>query len=163
MFLQSFIVHHLTPGSRSFRNKLAGPWTVDVRLRRPQTKWQIYFRNTGPSMHLDVSCIDKSRSVTFNQFISDSTSTIFQPFFLNFYKVHALAALFFIRMWNESGASKGDFPRLVALTRSQYVSRCSILTRYQSFWTGSRSLCAEKTFDRGTKWSPNSSSVNIAP
>ena len=25
-------------------------------------------------------------------------------------------------MWNESGSSTGDFPRLVALTRSQYVS-----------------------------------------
>ncbi|OBZ74056.1 Engulfment and cell motility protein 3 [Grifola frondosa] len=48
-----------------------------------------------------------------------STSTTFQPFFLNFYKVHALATHFFLRMWNESGASRGDFPRLVALTRSQ--------------------------------------------
>ena len=54
----------------------------------------------------------------------DSTSTTFQPFFLNFYKVHALATQFFLRMWNESGASRGDFPRLVALTRSQCVS-CS--------------------------------------
>ncbi|KAI0794191.1 ELMO/CED-12 family-domain-containing protein [Fomes fomentarius] len=48
-----------------------------------------------------------------------STSTTFQPFFLNFYKVHSLALQFFLRMWNESGASTGDFPRLVALTRSQ--------------------------------------------
>ncbi|KZT10174.1 uncharacterized protein LAESUDRAFT_756360 [Laetiporus sulphureus 93-53] len=48
-----------------------------------------------------------------------STSTTFQPFFLNFSKVHALATHFFLRMWNESGASRGDFPRLVALTRSQ--------------------------------------------
>ncbi|KAI0923725.1 hypothetical protein AcV5_009196 [Taiwanofungus camphoratus] len=48
-----------------------------------------------------------------------STSTTFQPFFLNFYKVHGLATHFFLRMWNESGASRGDFPRLVALTRSQ--------------------------------------------
>ncbi|EJF64399.1 hypothetical protein DICSQDRAFT_54246 [Dichomitus squalens LYAD-421 SS1] len=48
-----------------------------------------------------------------------STSTTFQPFFLNFYKVHSLALQFFLRMWNESGASIGDFPRLVALTRSQ--------------------------------------------
>ncbi|GBE86653.1 hypothetical protein SCP_0905330 [Sparassis crispa] len=48
-----------------------------------------------------------------------STSTTFQPFFLNLYKVHALATHFFLRMWNESGASRGDFPRLVALTRSQ--------------------------------------------
>ncbi len=52
---------------------------------------------------------------------TDSTSTTFQPFFLNFYKVHSLALQFFLRMWNESGASTGDFPRLVALTRSQYV------------------------------------------
>ncbi|KAI0741714.1 ELMO/CED-12 family-domain-containing protein [Daedaleopsis nitida] len=48
-----------------------------------------------------------------------STSTTFQPFFLNFYKVHSLALQFFLRMWNESGSSAGDFPRLVALTRSQ--------------------------------------------
>ena len=52
---------------------------------------------------------------------ADSTSTTFQPFFLNFYKVHSLALQFFLRMWNESGASTGDFPRLVALTRSQCV------------------------------------------
>ncbi|CCL98594.1 uncharacterized protein FIBRA_00596 [Fibroporia radiculosa] len=48
-----------------------------------------------------------------------STTTTFQPFFLNFLKVHTLATQFFLRMWNESGASKNDFPRLVALTRSQ--------------------------------------------
>ncbi|KAI0676076.1 ELMO/CED-12 family-domain-containing protein [Trametes maxima] len=48
-----------------------------------------------------------------------STSTTFQPFFLNFPRVHALALHFFLRMWNESGASTDDFPRLVALTRSQ--------------------------------------------
>ncbi|KAI8996397.1 ELMO/CED-12 family-domain-containing protein [Trametes punicea] len=48
-----------------------------------------------------------------------STSTTFQPFFLNFHKVHSLALHFFLRMWNESGASADDFPRLVALTRSQ--------------------------------------------
>ncbi|KAH9926950.1 ELMO/CED-12 family-domain-containing protein [Fomitopsis serialis] len=48
-----------------------------------------------------------------------STSTTFQPFFLNFYRVHALATQFFLRMWNESGASRGDFPRLIALARSQ--------------------------------------------
>lgn len=52
---------------------------------------------------------------------ADSTSTTFQPFFLNFHRVHALALHFFLRMWNESGASTHDFPRLVALTRSQYV------------------------------------------
>lgn len=57
---------------------------------------------------------------------TDSTSTTFQPFFLNFYKVHALATQFFLRMWNESGASRGDFPRLVALTRSQYVYLTSV-------------------------------------
>ncbi|KAI0765665.1 ELMO/CED-12 family-domain-containing protein [Trametes elegans] len=50
---------------------------------------------------------------------ADSTSTTFQPFFLNFHRVHALALHFFLRMWNESGASTDDFPRLVALTRSQ--------------------------------------------
>lgn len=51
----------------------------------------------------------------------DSTSTTFQPFFLNFHRVHALALHFFLRMWNESGAAAHDFPRLVALTRSQCV------------------------------------------
>jgi len=48
-----------------------------------------------------------------------STSTTFQPFFLNFAKVHTLATKFFLRMWNESGAAAGDFTRVVALVRSQ--------------------------------------------
>ncbi|THG99143.1 hypothetical protein EW026_g3135 [Hermanssonia centrifuga] len=48
-----------------------------------------------------------------------STSTTYQPFFLNFYKVHALATHFFLRMWNESGATRGDFSRVAALVRSQ--------------------------------------------
>jgi engulfment/cell motility protein 1 len=49
----------------------------------------------------------------------DSTSTTFQPFFLDFPKVHSLATHFFIRMWSESGAATGDFTRVVALVRSQ--------------------------------------------
>lgn len=49
----------------------------------------------------------------------DSTSTTFQPFFLDFYKVHSLATHFFLRMWSESGAAFGDFTRVVALVRSQ--------------------------------------------
>ncbi|KAJ7612462.1 ELMO/CED-12 family-domain-containing protein [Mycena polygramma] len=48
-----------------------------------------------------------------------STSTTFQPFFLDFYKVHSLATHFFIRMWSESGAASGDFTRVAALVRSQ--------------------------------------------
>lgn len=48
-----------------------------------------------------------------------STSTTFQPFFLDFHKVHSLALQFFLRMWNESGSSVEDFTRIVALTRSQ--------------------------------------------
>ncbi|KIJ55108.1 hypothetical protein M422DRAFT_23759 [Sphaerobolus stellatus SS14] len=48
-----------------------------------------------------------------------STSTTFQPFFLNFLKVHCLATKFFIRMWNESGARMTDFVRVTALVRSQ--------------------------------------------
>ncbi|KAF5387336.1 hypothetical protein D9757_005795 [Collybiopsis confluens] len=48
-----------------------------------------------------------------------STSTTFQPFFLDFFKVHALATSFFLRMWSESGAASGDFVRVVALVRSQ--------------------------------------------
>lgn len=47
-----------------------------------------------------------------------STST-FQPFFLNFPKVHCLALHFFLRMWNESGSAADDFSRISALTRSQ--------------------------------------------
>ena len=52
---------------------------------------------------------------------TDATSPVFQPFFLDFYKVHTLATNFFLRMWNESGAAIGDFTRVVALVRSQYV------------------------------------------
>ncbi|CAL1714582.1 unnamed protein product [Somion occarium] len=52
-------------------------------------------------------------------FGSYSAATTFQPFFLNFEKVHGLATQFFLRMWNESGASRGDFSRVVALARSQ--------------------------------------------
>ncbi|KAG2011760.1 hypothetical protein CC2G_011842 [Coprinopsis cinerea AmutBmut pab1-1] len=48
-----------------------------------------------------------------------STSTTFQPFFLDFQKVHSLATHFFIRMWAESGAATEDFVRVVALVRSQ--------------------------------------------
>jgi engulfment and cell motility protein 1 len=48
--------------------------------------------------------------------------TAFQPFFLNFYKVHALALDFWLRMWTESGSSADDFGRVAALVRSQYVS-----------------------------------------
>ncbi|KAF7308573.1 ELMO domain-containing protein [Mycena chlorophos] len=48
-----------------------------------------------------------------------STSTTFQPFFLDFYRVHSLATRFFIRMWSESGASTDDFTRVAALVRSQ--------------------------------------------
>ncbi|KAH9479433.1 Engulfment and cell motility protein 1 [Psilocybe cubensis] len=48
-----------------------------------------------------------------------STSTTFQPFFLDFPKVHALATHFFIRMWSESGAAADDFTRVAALVRSQ--------------------------------------------
>ncbi|CAK5267685.1 unnamed protein product [Mycena citricolor] len=48
-----------------------------------------------------------------------STSIAFQPFFLDFYRVHALATRFFIRMWSDSGAAAGDFARVAALVRSQ--------------------------------------------
>ena len=50
---------------------------------------------------------------------TDATSPVFQPFFLDFYKVHTLATNFFLRMWNESGAAIGDFTRVVALVWSQ--------------------------------------------
>ncbi|KAG6821202.1 hypothetical protein H0H93_004023 [Arthromyces matolae] len=48
-----------------------------------------------------------------------STSTAFQPFFLDFCKVHSLATRFFLRMWTESGAATEDFTRVSALVRSQ--------------------------------------------
>ncbi|KAG8785802.1 hypothetical protein FRC20_000452 [Serendipita sp. 405] len=48
-----------------------------------------------------------------------STSTTFQPFFLSFYRVHALALLFFLRMWSDSGAATTDFTRVASLVRSQ--------------------------------------------
>jgi engulfment and cell motility protein 1 len=51
----------------------------------------------------------------------EDATPMFQPFFLNFFKVHVLATNFFLQMWNESGAAVGDFTRVVALVRSQYV------------------------------------------
>lgn len=48
-----------------------------------------------------------------------STSTTFQPCFLNFYRVHTLALQFFLRMWSDSGAAATDFPRVASLVRSQ--------------------------------------------
>ncbi|KAF7770389.1 hypothetical protein Agabi119p4_6363 [Agaricus bisporus var. burnettii] len=48
-----------------------------------------------------------------------STSTTFQPFFLDFYRVHFLATRFFLRMWGESGAAIGDFQRVLDLVQSQ--------------------------------------------
>lgn len=38
---------------------------------------------------------------------------------MDFHRVHALATRFFLRMWSESGAIVGDFPKIVALVRSQ--------------------------------------------
>lgn len=58
---------------------------------------------------------------------ADSTATTFQPLFLDFHRVHSLATHFFIRMWSESGATSGDFPRIVALVRSQYVDPILII------------------------------------
>ncbi|KAI5474607.1 engulfment and cell motility protein 1 [Pseudohyphozyma bogoriensis] len=42
-----------------------------------------------------------------------------QPFLLRFYEVHALATLFFVRIWLESSATSGDFERVVMLVKSQ--------------------------------------------
>jgi engulfment/cell motility protein 1 len=52
-------------------------------------------------------------------YFADSTSTTFQPFFLDLQRVHSLATQFFIRMWADSGAARGDYSRVVALVRSQ--------------------------------------------
>ncbi|KAH7101549.1 ELMO/CED-12 family-domain-containing protein [Auriculariales sp. MPI-PUGE-AT-0066] len=51
--------------------------------------------------------------------LSYSTSTQFQPFFLNFAKVHIMALRFFLRMWSESQSTVNDFQRVVMLLRSQ--------------------------------------------
>ncbi|KAF8311367.1 hypothetical protein DL93DRAFT_2149672 [Clavulina sp. PMI_390] len=48
-----------------------------------------------------------------------STSTTYLPFFLSFNRVHNYATRFFLRMWNESNASKADFPRVASLVESQ--------------------------------------------
>ncbi|KAJ3524471.1 hypothetical protein NMY22_g10982 [Coprinellus aureogranulatus] len=49
-----------------------------------------------------------------------STTTTFQPFFLEFQRVHSLATHFFVRMWAESGAAVSeDFGRVSDLVRSQ--------------------------------------------
>ena len=93
------------------------------------------FQSTGTYMLQDV-CYNVYEPVA-NELISlsptDSTATTFQPLFLDFHRVHSLATHFFIRMWSESGATSGDFPRIVALVRSQYV--------FYFFWAGLISYC----------------------
>jgi hypothetical protein len=82
----------------------------------------------------------------------DSTSTTFQPFFLDFYRVHGLATHFFIRMWSESGAASGDFTRVVALVRSQYVFWLHIFGLANSLNVKeSKLLYDEKMFAPGTR------------
>ncbi|KAL0577912.1 hypothetical protein V5O48_004077 [Marasmius crinis-equi] len=61
-----------------------------------------------------------------------STSTSFQPFFLDFFKVHSLATQFFLRMWSESGSASGDFARVAALVRSQV--KVSLRDEEQRAW-----------------------------
>ncbi|KAK4706042.1 hypothetical protein P7C70_g158, partial [Phenoliferia sp. Uapishka_3] len=41
------------------------------------------------------------------------------PNLFHFYDLHSAATLFFVRIWNESGATKGDFARVEMLARSQ--------------------------------------------
>lgn len=49
-----------------------------------------------------------------------TTSTRFLPLLLSFQRVHHLALRFFLRMWNDCGASSpDDFPRVAAMVRSQ--------------------------------------------
>lgn len=80
-----------------------------------------FFPSTGLSSHQLVRIFFLLDYLSNSNLISlpDSTPTPFQPFFLNFYKVHALAMHFFLRMWSESGSASDDFGRIVALTRSQ--------------------------------------------
>ena len=44
------------------------------------------------------------------------------PFLFHFYECHALATLFFVRIWVESGATPGDFERVAALAKSQIAA-----------------------------------------
>ncbi|CAG8702662.1 15517_t:CDS:2, partial [Acaulospora colombiana] len=84
----------------------------DVLSQRLQTKLSKFFQSTGAFLLLDVSLkLCDSRTYQVTRTFIDSTSTSFQPFFLSFHRVHALALQFFLRMWNESGATSTDFSR----------------------------------------------------
>jgi engulfment/cell motility protein 1 len=75
--------------------------------------WAIF----APGCKFTVQTLNRDERFYF----ADSTSTTFQPFFLDLQRVHSLATQFFIRMWADSGAARGDYSRVVALVRSQYV------------------------------------------
>ncbi|GAA5889682.1 hypothetical protein JCM5296_002430 [Sporobolomyces johnsonii] len=47
------------------------------------------------------------------------TLTVSSPFLFGFYDCHALVVHFFLRMWQDSGATQVDFERVTTLTRSQ--------------------------------------------
>ncbi|CEQ43109.1 SPOSA6832_05004, partial [Sporobolomyces salmonicolor] len=47
------------------------------------------------------------------------TLTVSSPFLFGFYDCHALVVHFFLRMWQDSGATQADFERVTTLTRSQ--------------------------------------------
>jgi engulfment/cell motility protein 1 len=46
-------------------------------------------------------------------------STSFQPFLLDYFRVHLIVLEFFVRMFQDSGATAADFNRVSTLTMSQ--------------------------------------------
>ena len=110
---------------RLCKSKILGRHSGDVLSHVHRTRLSSSYRNIGVSW-LPDACFslqyDLRRILTSQcRDLADATSPVFQPFFLNFYKVHALATNFSLQMWNESGAAMGDFTRVVALVRSQCV------------------------------------------
>lgn len=128
-----------------------------------------FFRNTGPFLLQDVSTLWKCwlnyRGWQSLLLFLDSTSTTFQPFFLDFYKVHSLATHFFLRMWTESGAAFGDFTRVVALVRSQYVFICYLYIN-ELYWIAFAELKLHfeaRMSAHGMKLNMTSLNVNTVP
>lgn len=71
-------------------------------------------------------------------------------------------SLTLFRMWNESGAASGDFTRVAALVRSQFVTfkTCEYVVR--SNWKlGSKLPCDAKDHIRGTNYLFSSLKVSI--
>lgn len=78
--------------------------------------------NLNNLVHFDLPCQRQCNIISQSTlcFPTDSTSTTFQPFFLNFQRVHSLVTQFFICMWAESGTAAGNF--LCCCSHTQSVS-----------------------------------------